>query len=209
SLIWATPRWKPANAALLALGCIALPIALGIAAFLSQRLVFDAAAPSVGLLILFSVLLVLTLAEAARQRKRLERVVQAQREQAAYISGELEAAKRIQLGFLPRADLLRDEHRVELAVTISPAREVGGDLYDFFMLDKDRLFFVVGDVAGKGLSASMFMAVSKALYKSTTLRRLQATVSELMRIANGEISRDNPEMVFVKALAGLAHLEGG
>jgi serine phosphatase RsbU (regulator of sigma subunit)/CHASE2 domain-containing sensor protein len=209
SLIWATPRWKPGNAALLALGCIALPIVLGIAAFLSQRLVFDAAAPSVGLLILFSVLLVLTLAEAARQRRRLERVVQAQREQAAYISGELEAAKRIQLGFLPRADLLRDEHRVELAVTMSPAREVGGDLYDFFMLDKDRLFFVVGDVAGKGLSASMFMAVSKALYKSTTLRSVRATVSELMRIANAEVSRDNPEMFFVTALAGVLDLESG
>jgi len=209
SLIWATPRWKPVNAALLALGCIALPVALGIAAFLTQRLVFDAAAPSVGLLILFSVLLVLTLAEAARQRRRLERVVQAQREQAAYISGELEAAKRIQLGFLPRADLLRDDHRVELAVSMSPAREVGGDLYDFFMLDEDRLFFLVGDVAGKGLSASMFMAVSKALYKSATLRSLKATVSELMRIANAEVSRDNPEMFFVTAFAGVLDLESG
>ena len=49
---------------------------------------------------------------------------------------------------------------------MTPAREVGGDLYDYFMLDGDRLFFLVGDVAGKGLSASIFMAVSKALYKS-------------------------------------------
>ena len=52
---------------------------------------------------------------------------------------------------------------------MTPAREVGGDLYDFFLLGSDRLFFLVGDVAGKGVSASMFMAVSKALYKSTTL----------------------------------------
>ena len=47
---------------------------------------------------------------------------------------------------------------------MTPAREVGGDLYDYFMLDDDRLFLLIGDVAGKGLSASIFMAVSKALY---------------------------------------------
>ena len=208
ALIWATPRWAPTNAALLALGCIAVPILAGIAAFLWKRLVFDAAAPALGLLVLFSVLLVLTLAEASRQRRRLERVVQVQREQAAYIAGELQAAKRIQTGFLPRADALHDR-RIELAVWLIPAREVGGDLYDFFPLDADRLFFLIGDVAGKGLSASMFMAVSKALYKSITLRNPLASVSELMRAANDEVSRDNPEMFFVTAFAGVLDLQSG
>jgi serine phosphatase RsbU (regulator of sigma subunit)/CHASE2 domain-containing sensor protein len=208
-LIAATPRWKPRNAALLATACMALPIAAGVAAFYSRRLVFDAAAPVLGLLILFSMLLVLTLGEANRQRKRLEQMVQAQREQAAYISGELEAARRIQTGFLPRADFLRDDRRVELAAVMTPAREVGGDLYDFFLLGDDRLFFLIGDVAGKGVSASMFMAVSKALYKSATLRNPDATIGELMRAANDEVSRDNPEMFFVTAFAGALDLESG
>ena len=208
-LIWATPRWKPAQAALMALGCVSLPIAFGIAAFLWKRLVFDAAAPAVGLLILFSALLVLTLAEAARQRRRLEHVVQAQREKAAYIAGELEAAKRIQTGFLPRADILHEDGRIDLAVSMTPAREVGGDLYDFFLLDADHLFFLIGDVAGKGLSASMFMAVSKALYKSATLRSPHATIGELMRTANDEVSRDNPEMFFVTAFAGVLDMRTG
>ena len=209
ALIWATPRWKPDHAALLALACIAAPIAAGIAAFMWRRLVFDAAAPAFGLLVLFSALLVLTLADAGRQRRRLEQVVRAQREQAAYIAGELEAAKRIQSGFLPRADLLRDDRRIELAVSMTPAREVGGDLYDFFPLDANRLFFLIGDVAGKGVSASMFMAVSKALYKSATLRSPGATISELMRTANDEVSRDNPEMFFVSLFAGVLHLQSG
>ncbi|MGH8799649.1 MAG: CHASE2 domain-containing protein [Casimicrobiaceae bacterium] len=208
-LIAATPRWKPGNAALLALACIATPVAAGIAAFLAWRLVFDAAAPALGLLILFSVLLVLTLGEASRQRKRLEQVVQGQREQAAYIAGELEAAKRIQTGFLPRADFLHGDHRVELAAAMRPAREVGGDLYDFFLLDADRLFFLIGDVAGKGVSASMFMAVSKALYKSTTLRSTDTTIGELMRASNVEVSRDNPEMFFLTAFAGVLNLRSG
>ena len=86
---------------------------------------------------------------------------------------------------------------------MTPAREVGGDLYDFFLLDADRLFFMIGDVAGKGLSASIFMAVSKALYKSNALRNLGGSVGGLMRAANDEVSRDNPEMFFVTAFAGV------
>jgi serine phosphatase RsbU (regulator of sigma subunit) len=208
-LIWATPRWKPLHAALLALGCVVLPAAAAYLAFKSQRQLYDAATTGVGLLFLFALLLVMTLADATRRRKSLELVVQAQRVEAAYISGELQAAQRIQTGILPRAESLRDEHRIDLAATMIPAREVGGDLYDFFYLDADRLFFLIGDVAGKGLSASIFMAISKALYKSTTLRRPEATISELMRAANEEVSRDNPEMFFVTVFAGIVDLDSG
>jgi serine phosphatase RsbU (regulator of sigma subunit) len=90
-----------------------------------------------------------------------------------------------------------------------PAREVGGDLYDFFRLDDDRLFFMIGDVAGKGLSASIFMAVSKALCKSTALRSRSATVGELVSAANGEVARDNSEMLFVTAFVGILDLATG
>jgi adenylate cyclase len=208
-LIWVTPRWKPLHAAVFATACVLLPAAFAYGAFRTQRQLYDAATTGVGLLILFSVLLVLTLADATRRRKSLERVVHTQRVQAAYISGELEAAQRIQTGILPRVESLRDEKRIDLAALMIPAREVGGDLYDFFCLDADRLFFLIGDVAGKGLSASMFMAISKSLYKSATLRQPEATVGELMRAANDEVSRDNPEMYFVTAFAGIIDLTTG
>lgn len=209
TLIAVTPRWKPRNAALLATAFMVLPVAASFIAFFSRRLVFDAAAPALALLVLFSFLLLLSLGEAGKQRKRLEQLVQAQREQAAYIDGELAAAKRIQMGFLPRADFLRDDPRVELAAAMTPAREVGGDLYDFFLLGSDRLFFLIGDVAGKGVSASMFMAVSKALYKSATLRSPGSPIADLMRGANDEVSRDNPEMFFVTVFAGVLNLGSG
>lgn len=208
-LVWATPRWTPGHAALLAVGAMALPLAAGSAAFVALRLVLDAAVPAAALLVLFSVLLALSLAEAAAQRRALERTLQRQREEAAYIAGELEAARRIQTGFLPRADSLKDEARVEIAASMTPARDVGGDLYDYFLLDDRRLFFLVGDVSGKGLSASMFMGVGKALYKSVTLRRPDASVSASMRAANDEVSRDNPEMFFVTAFAGVLDLDSG
>ena len=209
ALIWATPRWKPRNAALLAILCVFVMAIAAFLAFRLQRQVFDAATPGVALLLLFSTLLVMTLSEAARRRRALEQLVQLQREEAAVAAGELQAAQRIQTGNLPRPELLRGELRVDLAATMIPAREVGGDLYDFFLLDGDRLFFLVGDVAGKGLSASIFMAISKALYKSATLRQPDAAISELMRAANLEVSRDNPEMFFVTVFAGIVDLATG
>jgi CHASE2 domain-containing sensor protein/serine phosphatase RsbU (regulator of sigma subunit) len=208
-LVAVTPRWKPRNAALVMLGGIALPAALAFVAFRAERLLFDAATPAVGLVLLFGVLLFLTLAEATRQKKALERQVQVQREQSARIAGELEAARRIQTSTLPRADLLQGDGRIDIAAIMIPARETGGDLYDFLRLDDRRLFFLVGDVAGKGLSASIFMAVSKALYKSATLRAADADVGALMAVANAEVSRDNQEMLFVTAFAGILDLETG
>lgn len=208
-LVRATPRWKPGHAALLAIVSIVVPLAIGIGAFVWLRLVFDAAVPAFALILLFGVLLTLSLAEAAAQRRALEQTIQRQREQAAYVAGELEAARRIQTGFLPRAGSLGNDPRVEIASSMTPAREVGGDLYDYFRLDAGRLFFLVGDVSGKGLSASMFMAVSKALCKSITLRSPNASVGELMRAASDEVSRDNPEMFFVTAVAGVLQLETG
>ena len=208
-LIWATPRWRPFSATLLMLSCVTLPVLLAYLLFRSQRLLFDAATPALALLLLFVTLLVLTLAEATRLRRSLEHVVQDQRERGARIAGELEAAQRIQTATLPRADLLQGDGRVELAARLVPAREVGGDLYDYFMLDERRLFFLVGDVAGKGLSASIFMAVSKALCKSAMLRMPRADIGEIMTAANAEVSRDNPEMLFVTLFAGILDLDSG
>jgi serine phosphatase RsbU (regulator of sigma subunit)/CheY-like chemotaxis protein len=208
-LVYATPRWSARNSALLAVVCVAALVLLGYVAFRLQRLVLDAALPGSGLTLLFLTLLVVTLAEATRQRKALEQLVQREREQRARIAGELDAAKRVQIATLPRAELLRDDPRIDLAAAMVPAREVGGDLYDFFRLDNRHLFFLVGDVAGKGLSASIFMAVSKALCKSTILRTSGADIGELMALANSEVSRDNPEMLFVTAFAGVLDLESG
>lgn len=208
-LIWATPRWRPFDATLLMLACIALPVLAAYGLFRGERLLFDAATPALGLLLLFVTLLVMSLAEATRHRRSLERVVADQREQGARIAGELEAAHRVQTATLPPETLLQDDGRIELAARLVPAREVGGDLYDFFMLDERRLFFLIGDVAGKGLSASIFMAVSKALCKSTVLRMPESGVGDFMAAANTEVSRDNAESLFVTLFAAILDLETG
>src|SRR5206468_124651 len=98
--------------------------------------------------------------------------------------------------------------RLDLYALLEPAREVGGDLYDFFSLDRDRLCLLIGDVAGKGLPGSLFMAVSKALYKSAALRGV-GSVDAVMREADREISRDNAEGLFVTMLAGILDASSG
>jgi len=214
ALLWLTPRARPIAAAA-ALGSVALLGAASLAAFRSQRWLLDAATPAASLLLLFGLLLVLTLAEATRQRRALQRVVQAQREQAARVAGELEAARQIQNAALPPPERLRGDRRVEVAALLAPAREVGGDLYDYFMLDDRRLFFLIGDVAGKGLSASIFMAVSKALVKSVTLRMpldgadADGGVGRILRAANAEVARDNAKSLFVTAFAAIVDLDRG
>ena len=208
-LLWAVPRWRTWPSALLLLGCVVVPILLAWVAFRSQQLLFDALTPSLSLLLFFGVLLLLTLAEATQQGRALQRLVQAQREDSARLSGELQAAQQVQTATLPRAETLHGDPRVDLHATLQPAREVGGDLYDFFMLDARRLFLLVGDVAGKGLSASIFMAVSKALYKSAMLRAPDADIGAIMAVANGEVSRDNPGNLFVTAFAAILDLHSG
>jgi serine phosphatase RsbU (regulator of sigma subunit) len=101
-----------------------------------------------------------------------------------------------------------DDPRFELDALMIPAREIGGDLYDFFKIDADHLFLAVGDVSGKGVPASLFMALGKSLCKSCALRG-ETDIGAIVARANAEISRDNPEMLFITLFAGILDLATG
>ena len=208
-LIALVPRLPARGSAGLLAALIAAMTGLGFLLYLRASVLLDAATPSLTLGILFATMLVVTLTETQTQRRALRRQVEQQREAAARLAGELEAARRIQMGTLPRPALaFPGETRFDLYAMLEPAREVGGDLYDFFFLDADHLFFLIGDVSGKGLPGSLFMAISKALYKSTALRR-HGQVALMMREADAEISRDNAEGLFVTVLAGILDARTG
>ena len=208
-LVLAVPVLSPVRSSLV-LGAVTGGLLLtGMALFRYTSLLLDAAAPVIVLNVLFGGLLRATLAESARQQERLKRELQVQREAAARMAGELEAARRVQIGMLPvPAFALQGERRFDLHASMEPAREVGGDLYDFFMVGRSRLFFMVGDVSGKGMPASIFMALSKALYKSAALRSLP-DLGRTMAEANAEITRENPEFLFVTAVACMLDVDTG
>jgi adenylate cyclase len=110
---------------------------------------------------------------------------------------------------LPNADnAFPGESRFQIEAMLEPAKQVGGDLYDFFLIDETRLFFIIGDVSGKGLPASLFMVVTKALVKSAALRE-NSNIGAIISQANMELARENPEMLFVTGLAGLLDLDTG
>lgn len=203
------PRARPGLAISSAALLIAIVIMTGGVAFRAGGLLLDVAAPAVGLALIFMASLGSTLVELERQRRWLRASLQTEREAAARMTGELEAARRVQTGLLPEAaSLTATEARCDIAAMMAPARVVGGDLYDFFKPAADRLTFMIGDVSGKGLPASLFMAVSKALCKSAALRggsSMDAALTE----ANLEIARDNPEEMFVTALLCSLDLNNG
>lgn len=183
-------------------------VGVGIAHHMHLGLLIDIASPLVGVAATGLAMLASGIVIAQARRRALEADLQMQREARARIDGELAAATRIQLGLLPDHNNLENDSRYDLAAFLEPAREVGGDLYDFFMIDENRLFFAVGDVSGKGVGASLFMAISKALYKSSVLRGL-TDIDEITAAANDEIARDNPEMLFVTLFAGILDLNTG
>jgi phosphoserine phosphatase RsbU/P len=117
---------------------------------------------------------------------------------------ELALAHDIQMAMLPRQMPHRAE--IEMAATLIPARAVGGDLYDFIVMD-DALWFVVADAAGKGVSAALFMAVTRTLFRA--IAHSQATTSSATARMNAELARDNEQQFFVTALVGRIDLRTG
>jgi len=207
--ILTVPKLPPKLALLCGLAVVTLLFAAGFAAFQWAGVLFDAASVGSGVAIVFGSLIGSTFIEADRVRRESQRALQCEREASARVAGELEAARRIQLGSLPRADtVFTRESRFEIASAIEPAREVSGDLYDFFMLDERRVFLLIGDVSGKGLPASLFMSTAKALSKSIALRQ-RLDMHSILTQANIEIARDNAEAQFVTMIVAVLDADSG
>ncbi|MDS4068350.1 MAG: SpoIIE family protein phosphatase [Candidatus Competibacter sp.] len=124
------------------------------------------------------------------------------------IEGELSAARSIQMGMLPDSFVLPDHGECDLHAVLEPAKAVGGDLFDFFLLDQHRLFILIGDVSDKGVPAALFMAVTKTLF-SVEARRDSASVGRIMERVNAALCKDNPEGMFVTVFAGILDLRTG
>lgn len=121
------------------------------------------------------------------------------------IEKELQVARILQMDILPRSFPERDD--VGLYATLKPARQVGGDFYDFFFLDADRLCFVIGDVSGKGVPAALFMSAAKAWIKSTM--QADHNPDSILDTVNKELAEDNDTCTFVTVFLGIIDLRNG
>ena len=125
----------------------------------------------------------------------------------ASLENELKVASDIQMSMVPRIfPPFPDRDDIDLYASMTPAKEVGGDLYDFFVQD-NRLYFCVGDVSGKGVPASLLMAVTRNLFR--VIAQQGYTPSEIATKINHALSEDNEQGMFVTMFIGMADLETG
>jgi sigma-B regulation protein RsbU (phosphoserine phosphatase) len=139
------------------------------------------------------------------ERKELESKLE---EANKRMKGELDIGHDIQMSMLPLIFPAFPDHKeFSVYATLHPAREVGGDFYDFFFIDEDRFCFCIGDVSGKGVPAALFMAVTKTLIKSRSSNDF-STASILTHV-NSEMSKDNVSSMFVTIFICILDIKNG
>lgn len=124
------------------------------------------------------------------------------------IESELLIARNIQMSFLPQLfPPFPDRNEFDIFAILEPAKHVGGDLYDFFLIDDDHLFVLVGDVSDKGVPAALFMAVTKTLIKGIIEQGHEP--SEVLARVNNELCQGNNTCMFVTLFCGILNLPNG
>ena len=123
------------------------------------------------------------------------------------MGSELRIASGIQMGMLPKTfPPYPDRDEVTMYGTLVPAKEVGGDLYDFYIRD-EKLFFCIGDVSGKGVPASLVMAVTRSLFRTVSTH--EGSPERIMKQMNNAMSEMNESSMFVTLFVGVLDLRNG
>lgn len=124
------------------------------------------------------------------------------------IGAELNVATNIQADMLPSIfPAFPDNEHFDIYASMNPAKEVGGDFYDFFMIDEDHLGMVIADVSGKGVPAALFMVIAKTLIKSEAANKISP--KEIFSKVNLKLCENNKENLFVTAWIGIIDLKTG
>jgi serine phosphatase RsbU (regulator of sigma subunit) len=120
------------------------------------------------------------------------------------IESELRIARDIQMSMVPNT--FPEDDGLDLYASMTPAKAVGGDLYDYVLLE-NKLYFALGDVSGKGVPASLFMAQATRLFR--TLAKQNLLPADICTRMNSELAEDNEQGMFVTMFIGLVDLQSG
>lgn len=124
------------------------------------------------------------------------------------MESELNIGAEIQMSMLPLVfPAFPERADFDVYAALEPAREVGGDFYDFFLIDEDHLCVCIGDVSGKGVPAALFMAVTKTLVKSRA--STDPSTASILGHVNQEMSQNNKESMFVTVFLGILRISTG
>ena len=126
----------------------------------------------------------------------------------AQVQRDLDLARELQGGLLPKIFPTRQESPgIEIFARLDPAKEVSGDLYDFFFVEPGKLCFVVGDVSGKGIAAGIFMAVTRTLIRATAIPG--RTPFDILTRVNAQLAKENQANLFVTMILGVVDTQSG
>ena len=138
---------------------------------------------------------------------KLKEAIQS-RDQLLALQHELDIARSIQMSMLPKKFPAFPDHKeFDIYAEMTPAKEVGGDFYDFFLIDQNHLGFAIGDVSGKGVPAALFMAVCKTVLKTTALKGLPP--EECLQQVNRILHLESVASMFVTVFYGIFDLSSG
>lgn len=128
------------------------------------------------------------------------------RDRLVAVKQELEMARDVQMSLQPKAIPESETH--DIKAVILPAREVGGDLYDFFYIDESRIGLVIADVSGKGVPAALFTTVTRALLRAASSKDF-STPGECLTMVNDLLCESNPSCIFITLFFGVLDLRTG
>jgi serine phosphatase RsbU (regulator of sigma subunit)/CHASE2 domain-containing sensor protein len=213
--IFALPYRRPSFAIAVVGVAVVLLVGTEFASFRLFRLLFNSIYPAFCAVVVLGVMMGSSLRAAEAERRRLFVDLEHERQVEARIEGELKAASAIQMGLLPRRFPAASEYGVDIHASIEPARMVGGDLYDFVLLESNRLSFAIADVSGKGVPAALFMAMTKEVLSAATQRygdaldRVFAEANAKISGSSSDMAAEGADMMFVTVFAGVLDLASG
>lgn len=124
------------------------------------------------------------------------------------INSELKIAKKIQKSLLPdNFSKFKDKYNFDIFASMSPAKMVGGDFYDFFLVDEDHIAIVIGDVSDKGIAAALFMVVVKTLIKNQAMNGFSP--NKIFNLVNNQLIDSNDAGMFVTVFMGILNIKTG
>ena len=147
--------------------------------------------------------------EKAIEHIQYIKTMQKEHNELTGIKGDLAVAREIQQAILPRIFPPFPEEAVhmDIAASMNAAKDVGGDFYDFFRIDDDRIGFTIADVSGKGVPAAIFMAVCRTLIRATGIRGVSP--SECITYSNDLLSQESVNYMFVTIFYGIYNIRTG
>ncbi len=181
-------------------------VALAYALFAFQSISLPIALPVLGYIATNAGAIVFRWIEEQRNRRRVSEQLRKEAAARDLLEKELQIAHEIQASMLPR-EFFPERTEFDLYARMQPAKSVGGDLYDFFFVGEESLFFVIGDVAGKGVPAALFMTMALSNFRANATSG--ADPAAILARSNNTLAMQNRSCTFVTTFCGILNTRTG